>query len=167
MLAVMALCFLLIKAATCEMQVGSDGIEKANLGSYMLDLACNDAGTECMKCFTVHKFGRPYLYTFKFSKDHSINFQITVTTALQNYDLAFTQGEANEPFDFCGYLASTYEMEIHSAWDGKLCAHNNFSGVSVPAECGQPVALVSVVNHLADEAMRGQQVLYCMPKGSD
>ncbi|XP_022097615.1 uncharacterized protein LOC110983044 [Acanthaster planci] len=166
MFEIAVVCFLLVGLGKGDVQVGIEGIEDADMGSFVIDLTCNDAETACMHCFTVHKYGRKYLYAFELSTDSNPSLHISVSSGEQNWDMTFSQEELDEPFRQCTHLNATREVELHNQLTVEACFDNHFSAVPVPAECEQPVAVYTLKTRRSDQKIRGQQILYCLPQSS-
>ncbi|XP_038062947.1 uncharacterized protein LOC119733459 [Patiria miniata] len=158
------LCFMLYTAVDCDVESGIEGIDKADMGFFVINLTCNDADTSCMSCFSAHKYGRPYLYEFELSKYHNPRFHIAVTSGEQNWEVYFIQDDLSDSFRHCTVINATTEVELHQRLIVNACIDNDFLAVSVPAECGQPVLVYTVKTRRGNEKPRGQQVLYCIPK---
>ena len=79
------------------------------------------------------------------------------------FTLSYPTEEYWEPFRTCFEIHDSFDAELHEQYGGSLCMDNDFSAITVPAECGRPLATLTTENHKGDARVRGQQVLYCIP----
>ncbi|XP_038073503.1 uncharacterized protein LOC119741710 [Patiria miniata] len=166
LLALFSLAFL--GSANGNWPVGNDDSYEG-LKFYEMNLECNDALSECEHRFSGHFSpvkGLPLTtdHVLEYTKDpYELKFGAKVATL--GLKVRFDQDDPSETFHFCSELTEDKALPVIGLYHGKwtLCLENDFSGLTIPADCTAPVAVSKIVGRFTDEKLAGQQVLYCMP----
>ncbi|XP_038071789.1 uncharacterized protein LOC119740520 [Patiria miniata] len=157
---------LLSGSANGNWEDGRNDSSHEGLGFYAMNLECNDKQSACSKCFKGRVSEGPFKvieHVFEYTKDP---YKIELNTEVVNNDVqaTFIQEDPSEKFHFCIEMTEDKAVPSGGLYHGKvnLCLENDFSGLSVPAECPTPVAATRAEASANDMKPIGQQVLYCM-----
>ncbi|XP_038059377.1 uncharacterized protein LOC119730496 [Patiria miniata] len=161
MLGTLVLSLMLLSRVTANWPDGSKDATRANMGFYTLNMTCNDAGTECEACYRARAEGLVYLHTVEYTEGPA-KFEFRGSAASRDWKQFVVQDDPSEPFRYCMQQDEIQDLDYGGdTWRFSICMDNNFSGISVPAECVKPLAVVSMVSLRTDNEAHGEQTLYC------
>ncbi|XP_022100761.1 uncharacterized protein LOC110984670 [Acanthaster planci] len=161
MLGLLVLTLLLLSPVRGNWKDGSKNGSRENMRFYTLHMTCNDEGTKCQECHHSRTGGRVYLHTAEYTEGPA-TFQFRGSAEARDWKQLLIQEDPTELFHYCMQNNDASDWNYNGdAWRFSICMDNDFSGISMPAECVKPVAVVSVVSLVADNEAHGEQTLYC------
>ncbi|XP_038049748.1 uncharacterized protein LOC119723255 [Patiria miniata] len=152
---------LLCKAESNWGAAGNNDPSKGNLGFSAFNMTCNEDGSSCQHCFSMAANGKIYLISIEYTAD-PFKFQVHITEGNNDWNMYFVQEDQYVDSRWCDNANFISRDSTRQEMRFTMCIENRFTGISVPAGCPKPVALVELDAHEYDEKIRGQQMLYCL-----
>ncbi|XP_038045467.1 uncharacterized protein LOC119720033 [Patiria miniata] len=156
---------MLATALLCLMAVGGvnanyaekNGLSSKGLSFSVMSLECGE--THCAKCYVdPGSDGNVYLNTFEVTKKPN-KYQLNVEGGTHDWMVEIVQEDRWEPFRVC---RESTGADAGITWTWNMCFEDfTSSGLTIPEECGEPVALYYSSVIMNDDSILGQQVLFC------